>query len=126
MQPPMKIMSTKADKRRSLQSSHRLLPICNLGKRERPPTLPVSDLNKHHNDHYFEALQKNHLWFMTRQMETSNQEVCSWTGFNMITKNLTEVCEDVVGYLPTINAPATEMSTVQEILNNVLKIMSSP
>ena len=62
---------------------------------------------------------------MTRQMETFNQKVSSWTSFDIITRNLTEVYEDV-GYLPPINAPATEMTTVQEILNNTLKIMSSP
>ena len=33
--------------------------------------------------------------------------------------------EDVVGYLPTINAPATDMCAVQEILRSALKIMSS-
>ena len=58
-------------------------------------------------------------------MKHLSKKVSSWTGFNITTRNLVEVCEDVVGYLPTINAPATEMSTVQEILNNALKIMTS-
>ena len=32
------------------------------------------------------------------------------------------VSEDVVGYLPTINAPATELNTVFEILNQSERI----
>jgi len=32
------------------------------------------------------------------------------------------VCKDVVGYLPTTNAPATELSTILEILNQTDKI----
>ena len=35
------------------------------------------------------------------------------------------VSEDVLGYLPTINAPATDMSTVQEILCRSVKTISS-
>ena len=33
--------------------------------------------------------------------------------------------QDNVGYLPTINAPATEMSTVNEVLTQTLNIMST-
>jgi hypothetical protein len=32
---------------------------------------------------------------------------------------------DSVGYLPTINAPATQMSTVNEVLNQAVSIMES-
>ena len=42
-----------------------------------------------------------------------------------ITRSHLKVEEDVVGYLPTINAPATDMSMVQEIHRSALKIMSS-
>jgi hypothetical protein len=53
---------------------------------------------------------------MTRLLDTSDQTVSSWTGFNN---------EDNIGYLLTINTPATDMSTVQEILQSALKIKSS-
>jgi hypothetical protein len=36
---------------------------------------------------------------------------------------MVSVVQDNIGYLPTIDAPATEMSTVNEILNQALKIM---
>lgn len=40
----------------------------------------------------------------------------------MLTRDDIMVTKDTVGYLPTINAPATQLSTVYEILNQVLKI----
>ena len=40
----------------------------------------------------------------------------------MKTSNKVEVRQDSVGYLPTINAPATNMSTVHEVLVRSLKI----
>ena len=46
-----------------------------------------------------------------------SQVIPSWTGFNINTRNDISVCQDMVGYIPTIDAPATEMSTVYEILN---------
>ena len=45
-------------------------------------------------------------------LDPSDQVVSSWTGFNITTKSHLKVEEEVVGYLPTINAPATDMSTV--------------
>ena len=40
----------------------------------------------------------------------------SWTGFNIKTRDQVPISENVIGYLPTINAPATELTTVYEIL----------
>ena len=71
------------------------------------------------------AKHKIYVWLMTCLMNPSDQVVSSWTGFNIITRSHLKVEEDVVGYLPTINAPATDMSTVQEILHSAFKIMSS-
>ena len=58
-----------------------------------------------------------------RQIKNRNQIVSSWTGFNILIRDNEDVVADTVEYLPTINAPATEMSTVQEILRqcNVIK-----
>ena len=74
MPPPIKTMVMKTDKIRSLKSSHQLLPLCTLGKREGPPAVQMLDLCKHHNDQYFEALRKNHLWLTPRLIETSEQK----------------------------------------------------
>lgn len=47
--------------------------------------------------------------------QQDDQSVSNWTGFNILTRG------DI--YLPTINAPATQMSTVNEALNQSLSIM---
>ena len=59
------------------------------------------------------ASQKNHLWMIAREQETDNQTIASWTGFYIQTRRDIVISQDTVGYLPTINAPATEMATVQ-------------
>ena len=51
--------------------------------------------------------------------------MCSWTGFNIVTRNDITVKQDTVAYLPTINAPATATSTVNEVLKQALKIKES-
>ena len=68
------------------------------------------------------AQQKNLVWSLVRQTDVKNQSVSSWTGFNIQTRNNVNITEDKVGYLPSINAPATNMSTVNEILHQALKI----
>ena len=52
----------------------------------------------------------------------AKQKVSGWTGFNISVRNKVEVRQDSVGYLPTINAPATNMSTVHEVLVRSVKI----
>lgn len=63
------------------------------------------------------AQNKNLLWMLTRLVNPCDQEIPGWTGFNIKTRNTEIVTQDVVGYFPTINPPATEMATVMEILN---------
>ena len=52
----------------------------------------------------------------------ARQKVSGLTGFNISVRNKVEVRQDSVGYLPTINAPATNMSTVHEVLVRSVKI----
>jgi hypothetical protein len=47
---------------------------------------------------------------------TVTQKIPIWTGFNITIRASTRIARDIVGYMPTIIAPATEMSTVSEIL----------
>ena len=56
---------------------------------------------------------------------TLNQHIRGWTRFNIVTRNDTEVIQDVTGYLPTINGSASNMSTVYEILNQSENIGNS-
>ena len=62
---------------------------------------------------------------MARFTQKDNQSISSWTGFNILTRDDVIVTEDNIGYLPTINAPATKMSTVHAVLNQSLSIMKS-
>ena len=62
---------------------------------------------------------------MARIWESENHSISSWTGFNIMTRNQVSVVEDNIGYLPTINAPATDISTVNEILNQSVNIPKS-
>ena len=66
--------------------------------------------------------RKNQVWCLLRQADAENQTVPSWTGFNIQSRNQTGVTQDKLGYLPTTNAPATYLSTVNEILNQAMKI----
>lgn len=54
---------------------------------------------------------------MLSRLTDTCTSVPSWTGFNILTRNEVEIRRDKISYLPTINAPATEMATVFEILN---------
>ena len=124
--PPQTTSTTaKTDKRRSIQPSEKLLPVYSVGKRKGPPTVKSADLSGTLADAASTAQRSNHLWVLTRLLEPYDQKISPRKAFNIITRDHVDMEEDVVGYLPTINAPATEMSTVQEILRNTLNIMSS-
>ena len=67
----------------------------------------------------------NILWSFIRKKNSGEQNVPSWTGFNILIRNHVTVVKDKIGYLPTINASATKLFTVNEILHNILKIMQA-
>jgi len=69
--------------------------------------LKPANLSLHLTDAMKSARQKNLLWTITRLHDTVNQNASSWNGFNIKTRNNVLVKPDKVGYLPTINAPAT-------------------
>ena len=105
-------------KQRSVSAEHEELEVYVAGTCVGPQPLQTKE------DHVQEAeeagtiaYQKNLVWILARLANQENQTVPSWTGFNISTRNQVQVSEDVVGYLPTINAPATELNTVFEILN---------
>ena len=47
-----------------------------------------------------------------KPLEDAKQKVSGRTGFNISLRNEVEVRQDSLGYFPTINVPATNMSTV--------------
>ncbi len=94
--------------------------LCNAGERANPPL--VQTINTDHTNFPKDAADRNPRWLMAR---LSNKDVCSFTGFNMLTHSDTSVQEDSIDYLPTINAPAAQLSTVNEVLHQSISIMKS-
>jgi len=119
-QLPQQRTSVKKTTKRSIDIISEPLPCYNSGNRLGPPVTVAVDLCTSHASE--DAKKKNRLWAMSRKEQ---QSVPSWTGFNIVNRNSVEVSSDEVGYLPTINAPATSMSTVYEVLNQSNKIMKA-
>ena len=55
----------------------------------------------------------NTIWALACLSNQQYQHVSSWTGFNIQLRSGMEIEEDNIAYLPTVNAPATDLSTVQ-------------
>ena len=107
-------------KERSVTAVPLDIPEYNAGNRLGPPVLKpqVLDLQSVRDI----AMRTNLVWSLTRLSDTKDQSVSSWTGFNMQISGNKIVHKDTVGYLPTINAPATQLSTVHHVLIQVMKI----
>lgn len=120
---PQKEVSVVTKKSRSIPPVPLDVPEYNAGTREGPPSTRPVAIN--HDPEMKSAQRKNIFWSLARMTHTAEQLVCSWTGFNIMTRDNITVCKDTVGYLPTINAPATKLSTVREILNHIIKIMKA-
>ena len=116
--------STPMEKRRSIDTIPESLPVYNAGGRVGPP--PRTYIELEHTDIATEARKKNLVWILSRYHSSQSQgnNVPGWTGFNIATRDSMEVNKDTIGYLPTINAPATEMSTIHEVLVRSKKIMN--
>ena len=114
---PYKILK---DKKRSIKPTNTTLPLYNAGEKSEPPVIETLTIDD--GGAVEEARLKNQVWSLVRQSDTKHQKISAWTGFNIQTRDKIRVTQDSIGYLPTINAPATQMSTCFEILNQVLKI----
>ena len=104
-------------KKRTIPVETQELPLYVSGEKKGPHPLQAStdDLPQHEMK-ATAARRKDLLWMLSRIVDTECQVIPSWTGFNIQTRDSVSTSEDIISYLPTINAPATQMSTVQEIL----------
>ena len=116
--------AVQKDKKRSLiLDAEDLLSVYVPDKCTGPPNLQSVDL--HISEVTNKVHKKNLVRMLTRQVHIENQQVMGWTGLNIvIIKDLT-VRKDKIGYLPTINAHATEMTTVHEILRQSVLICNN-
>ena len=99
------------------------LPIHNAVQRCGPPLSAY--VEKTSSDIEANVKKKNLLWILVRLHATENQTIPGWTGFNIKVRNEEQVSQDNIGYLQTIDAPASNMSTVFEVLSQSLKIKDS-
>ena len=107
-------------KQRSIKVDHLTLPVYNVGSRPDPPVLPDTDVSIGSSS-AMTAKKKNLIWIICHYLHAQNQYVPSWAGFNIQVKKNISVLQDSVGYLPTIDSPATAMNTVYEILCKALE-----
>lgn len=73
------------------------------------------------------ARKKNLLQILVRLQAKEKQEVSSWAGLHISVCNKVQVSQEVIGYLPTIDTPATDMATVHVKslkIKNPLKLKS--
>ena len=100
LHPPKKALPSIPKKRqRSVAVENNLLQPYISGARIGPCPLTVTKVPAElHKD----AHHKNFIWMLTRQVNTSSQVIPSWTGFNILTRSMETVCQDVVG-LSTYN-----------------------
>ena len=114
--PRAELPHIEKKKQRSVSAEYQGLEVYVAGARAGPEPLPTRNVQEAEQVAKV-ALKKNLVWILARQMDQEHQAIPSWTGFNIRTRDQVSISEDVVEYLPTINAPATELSTVLEILN---------
>ena len=95
------------------------LSIYNTGNRRGPPSRRYVEVisTKIMED----AWKKNLLWLLPFIRSSENETIPIWTGFNILVRNKHVVAKDSVGYLSTLNAPATDMSTVYQVLTKSLQ-----
>ncbi|KAK7143952.1 hypothetical protein R3I93_014956 [Phoxinus phoxinus] len=105
-------------KQRSVTIEDQGLEVYVAGARVGPQPLPTREhCIQETKEAALLARKKPIVWALARQIDPENQTIPSWTGFNISTRDQESISQDIVGYLPTINSPATELSTVFEILS---------
>ena len=113
--PPASVLIIVKSKRRSIESvDDETLPVYNAGERCGPYSRGYAEVKL--NQITESAWKKNLLWILERIHASEKQSVPSWTGFDILVRSEYEVAKDNVGYLPTINSPATNMSIVYQVL----------
>ena len=118
--PPQSEPVIVKERKRSIDIPPSFIPVYNAGDRVGPPSRKYVEVKCETVAR--NAWKKNLLWVLTRLHAKANNGVSGWTGFNISTRNELSVSQDNVGYLPTINAPASNLSTVYEVLTQSLKI----
>ena len=109
-------------KQRSISLSLSAPAPCFLaGKAE--PNITISQTYAHHESSTKQATMSDMMWILSRlqaQAQGGTQTIPGWCGWLSMTASKSEnnsTSRSVVDYMPPINTPITENSTVQELLN---------
>ena len=116
-------MITKSKQKSVEVVSDNELPIYNAGERSGPPRRSYGEVTSSEIER--NAWKKNLLWTLVRLHVAEKQTICGWTGFNILVRSEIDVSQDNIGYLLTIDAPATNTFTVFEVLAQSVKIKES-
>ena len=117
--PPVEGAPSLAKSKRSVDVVlDKELPVYNAVERTGPPSKAYVEVRS--SEIQASAWKKNLLWILVRLHAAENQTITAWTGFNITMCNDVEVSKDNIGYLPTIDVPATNISTVFEVLYQLL------
>ena len=121
---PITVPRVEKYKQRLLATRDTPLPIYNVTQRTGPSPRKVIKVDR---EFVMKEARKKNLIFLLAQLHYAQlqQKVSSWTGFNIQVHDRECIVKNNVGYLPTINAPATSMATINEALNQSLRIMHS-
>lgn len=99
------------------------LPVYNASAKASIPTMVYEEV--YYKKCWNKARMKNLVWLVTRLHAQQNQPIPGWTGFNIRSRQNVTVTHSSIGYLPTINGPASDMATVYEIFVQSHKIMKT-
>ena len=104
------------NKKRSITYSPQQLEPC-FAKPKAEPVFSFSCVKFFKSDLNKASKLSDYLWILSRTIaQGENQTVPSWAGWVSITGNQDNSLLSKVEYMPAINAPITENSTVQEVL----------
>lgn len=114
---------TARSHKRTINLMPNLIAAYNVGTRCGPPNVKALILDG--SQELQNAKMKDYVWIISRASTADDQHISSWTGFNIKTRDEISVAKDIIHYLPTIFAPATEMATVNELLTRSMNVMHS-
>ena len=114
--PKPSLPAVERTRRRTLTAEHTELETYISGKRCGPHPLLRCPSTDNACLSASNSKLKNLLWVIDRELNKEAQTVASWTGFNIQCRNDFTTNKDVLRYLPTINAPATNMDTIFEVV----------
>ena len=112
---PQNLIDIPKTKQRGIYVEPLQLPVYNAGIRPEPSVLPNMNVNLDLTTQEISS-KKNLIWFLCRYFNKEKQNISSWTGFNIKTRRENLVLRNTVGYLPTIDSPATAMNTIFGVL----------